>query len=462
MFGFGCIEPFSGLSKTGMAALGIFIGTIFAWLTISVDWPGCISMVAIIVFGVATYTQVFQWSLGSWVSTLCIFSFLLGAALESSGWTKRIAAWFITLPMAKQSPWKLIILFFTGALVLAAISPFPAYFVFSFVAKEIFVQAGYKKEDNFPKMMMMGLLVCVQIAQGMVQWTPWVIVPFTIANQVGGVAIPSVLKTFLFGGILGILIVAATIAAFRFILNPDVSKLTNVDTDKLLRDIQPMSLRKKLTVGIFIFTLILWTMPSILASAFPTFTVISTWGTAFPPLFGCMLLCLIRVDDEPLLDFKKAMSEKVSWSAIFLIMVTMLLATMLTQPEVGFNEFLSKYIGAAISGMPSWLLILIIIAASIIITNFVSNNVVAAVLSSVGMPLVLQLYPEIDLNVLAALIGVTASYAFATPSATACSALLASDEWFDTKTLFKWGAIVSGISIIFAYVIGYPLANAVF
>ena len=155
-----------------MAALGIFIGTIFAWLTISVDWPGCISMVAIIVFGVATYTQVFQWSLGSWVSTLCIFSFLLGAALESSGWTKRIAAWFITLPMAKQSPWKLIILFFTGALVLAAISPFPAYFVFSFVAKEIFVQAGYKKEDNFPKMMMMGLLVCVQIAQGMVQWTP--------------------------------------------------------------------------------------------------------------------------------------------------------------------------------------------------------------------------------------------------------------------------------------------------
>ena len=86
--------------------------------------------------------------------------------------------------------------------------------------------------------------------------------------------------------------------------------------------------------------------------------------------------------------------------------------------------------------MPSWLLILIIIAASIIITNFVSNNVVAAVLSSVGMPLVLQLYPEIDLNVLAALIGVTASYAFATPSATARSTLLASDEWFDTKTLF--------------------------
>ena len=59
---------------------------------------------------------------------------------------------------------------------------------------------------NFSPMMMMGLLVCVQIAQGMVQWTPWVIVPFTIANQVGGVAIPSVLKTFLFGGILGILI----------------------------------------------------------------------------------------------------------------------------------------------------------------------------------------------------------------------------------------------------------------
>ena len=383
MFGFGCIEPFSGLSKTGMAALGIFIGTIFAWLTISVDWPGCISMVAIL------HRRI---GFGGYKSVSGLFRFL-------------------------------------------------------FCCK-----------GNICS----GRLFCVQIAQGMVQWTPWVIVPFTIANQVGGVASPSVLKTFLFGGILGILIVAATIAAFRFILNPDVSKLTNVDTDKLLRDIQPMSLRKKLTVGIFIFTLILWTMPSILASAFPTFTVISTWGTAFPPLFGCMLLCLIRVDDEPLLDFKKAMSEKVSWSAIFLIMVTMLLATMLTQPEVGFNEFLSKYIGAAISGMPSWLLILIIIAASIIITNFVSNNVVAAVLSSVGMPLVLQLYPEIDLNVLAALIGVTASYAFATPSATACSALLASDEWFDTKTLFKWGAIVSGISIIFAYVIGYPLANAVF
>ncbi len=244
-------------------------------------------------------------------------------------------------------------------------------------------------------MMMMGLLVCVQIAQGMVQWTPWVIVPFTIANQVGGVASPSVLKTFLFGGILGILIVAATIAAFRFILNPDVSKLTNVDTDKLLRDIQPMFAKKKAHCWNFYFyinSLDYAKYPA--ASAFPTFTVISTWGTAFPPLFGCMLLCLIRVDDEPLLDFKKAMSEKVSWSAIFLIMVTMLLATMLTQPEVGFNEFLSKYIGAAISGMPSWLLILIIIAASIIITNFVSNNVVAAVLSSVGMPLVLQLYPE--------------------------------------------------------------------
>lgn len=36
---FRIITPFDGLSSSGMALIGIFIGILILWMKVSIDWP---------------------------------------------------------------------------------------------------------------------------------------------------------------------------------------------------------------------------------------------------------------------------------------------------------------------------------------------------------------------------------------------------------------------------------------
>ena len=52
MFGFRFLPPFGGLNEISMQVIGVFVGVIYGWITLSIGWPSILGLVA---FGLTDY-----------------------------------------------------------------------------------------------------------------------------------------------------------------------------------------------------------------------------------------------------------------------------------------------------------------------------------------------------------------------------------------------------------------------
>ena len=48
MFGVGQLPPFGQVTPLGMQILGIFVGVLYGWCTVSLIWPSLVGMVALL------------------------------------------------------------------------------------------------------------------------------------------------------------------------------------------------------------------------------------------------------------------------------------------------------------------------------------------------------------------------------------------------------------------------------
>ncbi len=55
LFGIGLIPPFGAITELGMKVLGVFIATIYGWMTLGLIWPSIFALVAL---GIADYVGI--------------------------------------------------------------------------------------------------------------------------------------------------------------------------------------------------------------------------------------------------------------------------------------------------------------------------------------------------------------------------------------------------------------------
>ena len=53
-FGFGFLPPFGQITEVGMKVLGAFLGAVYGWLFIALDWP---SLIALLALGISGYAN---------------------------------------------------------------------------------------------------------------------------------------------------------------------------------------------------------------------------------------------------------------------------------------------------------------------------------------------------------------------------------------------------------------------
>ena len=110
----------------------------------------------------------------------------------------------------------------------------------------------------------------------------------------------------LFRSPVGIAIIAGYILACRFILRPDVSKMREFDITKLQKENSQITPHQKGVLFAFAFALILLLIPGSLPSAWAVTKFFNGMGNASLMIICTVLFTLIKIDDQPLLDFNKA------------------------------------------------------------------------------------------------------------------------------------------------------------
>ena len=454
-----------GLSQSGMAVIGVFLGVLILWLTISIDWPSLLCILALGILPELSFKNLFMASFGSDTFVFLFCTFICTYALSTTNVIKKIALWFVSNKLAKKGPWWFITMFFFSVIFIGMfVSPSVLFVVLLPILEEIYRITKIEKGSKVGKVLMIGLAICVSISSGM---TPiahvFPILSFGIFQNITG-------QTINYGSYMaiaipvGIILTILMILVFRIILRPDVSVLKDVSLDEMKKELPKTSARDIVTLVIFGICVLLWVLPSIFQNvgdgAF--YKLFNGYGTAFPAIIGVVLLCIIWVDGKPLVNIKDACSKGVPFSSLIMCAGTLALGSAMTNDAIGLKSFLIDNLSSSLAGLAPFVLLIIFALWAAFQTNVSSNMVTATIVTTVAMPIMLAVGSVQYCAICASIIGMLSAFAFATPPSMPHIAIASSSDWANTKDMLIYGSIGALLSVILAVLVGYFMGLLVF
>ena len=71
------IGPVGGLSADAVAVIGVFLGSLFLWITVSIDWPSMITLLALGFIPSVGFSKTFSGAFGNSTVAFLLFTFAL-------------------------------------------------------------------------------------------------------------------------------------------------------------------------------------------------------------------------------------------------------------------------------------------------------------------------------------------------------------------------------------------------
>ena len=454
------LPPIEPLTPMGMKGVGIFLFTITWWATVGIGYPSVICVVLFALSEVMTPAEIFAASWGHWLVLFLLGCFGLSEGLRITGFSRRFALWFITRPFTAGRPWLMLAMFLLSCTLLGSVmSSTATCVVFMAIAEPMLQALGYEKGDRFAAMMMMGIawaatasLSMTPIAHaGNIMMMEW------LRRDFGYDA--SFVQWMSFGIPMGLLVLLTVLIVFRFVVRPDVSKISSMTTQYIREKavtMGVMKLEEKLALGIFLVVVALWMLPGVAKNMLPEFSAyLNRVGYAVPPLLGSCLLCIIPVKGKPLVGFHQWMVKSAPWGTISLCAAIMLIGKVIGNPETGIPEFLTRVFQPLASAVPFYIFLMLSVLWVVIQTNVMSNMVSMTLVYTIMVPVAVAAGVGNPLA-LGATIAAASNYAFSLPSATTTTAIVIGSGWVPVPFMARYGLImILPIVLLFTFIC-YP------
>lgn len=461
MLVFWFLPPLAPITVVGMRTIGVFIGTVLLLSICDPIWPVFFSFALLSQTGVMSLNEVLAASLGNWITTFIITSFVLTIALNKSGFTTRLTNYYMSRKFVSRGPWVftfsyLMICFIVGLFMeqLAAVAFFLP------LTKKILEELGYDKDDRYSNMLMMGTVFSVNISGAATPIShPLAFIGLGIYEEVVGES-ANLFAYMMYGIPVALVIFIIMCLFFRYAFKVDLSKFEKFSVKKILEQQQPADLKEKTVATIFFITAFLWISPGIFGLFLPATNPFMAFLNRFPVTFWSLiavsLLAIIRINDEPLINLKETLDHKLAWSVIIFVSIAILLGSAVSNPAVGLSDFITLYLTPVLNSIPSSAVVLFFAILTVVLTNFASNVTTITVFTGVALTFALS---GDTINPVAIVVTTTmcGSLAYIMPSSFATIAVLHSDEYSNSGTIMKFGTVMAIISAFCAAFIGYPL-----
>ena len=270
IIGFRFLPAPSGMTSSAMQVLGIFIGALILWLTLSIDWPSLLALAALVTVPELTMGSVLANSLGNSTVAFLLFTFMCTYAISKTSFVKRCAILFISSRIARRSPWCFLILYCASILVIGLVmSPSVVFVIYLPILRAICEELELRQDDRLANALMLGQLFSSAISCGM---TPiahvFPIMAIGFYQNATGTSV-SYIHYMAFAVPVGLLCFAAMLLLFRFVLRPDLSCVSRLDFDALKRSVTPADRREKATLIIFFLVVAMWVLPEFIEPILP-------------------------------------------------------------------------------------------------------------------------------------------------------------------------------------------------
>ena len=462
MIGSRFVPPFGGLSSEAIGVLGVFFGSLLMWITISIDWPSMITLMALGFIPTFGFSKTFSGAFGNTTVAFLIFTFMLVYPLSKTNFVRRCTVSFITNKIARKGPWYFVCFLFAAVTFMGLfVSPSVLFVAFMPFLEDIFQVLGVKKGGKTGNMIMMGTAFCISLSSGMTAighvWPTMAIGYYTAATgndvnqfQFMAMGIPT-----------GILLIILLILVFKFIYRPDdINEIKPENAMGLRGTVPKADTKEKIILGVVALTVFLWVGPSLIKGSFPElYKTINSWSTAMPPLLGCILLFITKVDGERILNFKEGVTKGILWGSILMTGAATWLGSCLTNADIGISDWLTASLSPLTAALPLTGMILFFMLWALLETNFSSNIVTTTVVSAVALS-VLTALPAgtVSVGSVVCMVGIAAAVSNMTPAGqSTINTVAIGSGWTTTKDMFIWGGIFALMALVVLTFFAYPL-----
>ena len=454
------IPSVNGLSSDAFGVIFIFIGVLLLWLTIGIDWPSLLCLFALGFIDKFGFNKVLSSSFGNSTFAFLLFTFVCTYALSKTSLIKRIALTFVNFKIAQKNSYLFIFFFLLATLILGLfISPSVLFVILLPILNEIISLLNIEKDDKISKVLMLGLGFTVSISSGM---TPIAHVFPILAINAANIEV----STFEYIAIAfpaGLVLFLLTYLVLILCIRPKKDGLNFENVANLKKSLQKLDKKDIITLVIFISVLVLWIVPSIFEFIYyPIYEFFNKYGTIMPPLLGTILLCVIRVEEKPLLEVGDAFKNGVPWASLIMCAATLALGEAIKSEDIGLITYLQTNLGNSLVSLSPIILLIIFALWAAIQTNLSSNMVTATLVGTVASTVIASTFSTLNLEATICIIGMLSSFAFATPPSMPHIAIISSSEILSTKEVFIYGLIIMLLSVLVALLISYPIGLLIF
>lgn len=460
------IGPVGGLSADAVAVVGVFLGSLLLWITVSIDWPSLITLLALGLIPSVGFSKTFSGAFGNSTVAFLVFTFALVYPLSQTNFVRRCTVYFITNPIARRGPWSFICFLLAAVTFMGLfVSPSVLFVAFMPFLEDIYRVLGVKKGGKTGNMMMMGTAFCISLSSGMTAighvWPTMAIGYYTAAtgNDVNQ------FQYMAMGIPIGVLLIVLLILVFRFLYRPDDLQDLRPDRAMDLRGTVPAAdLKEKIILATMALTVVLWVGPSLIQESLPeVYALINGWSTAMPPLLGCVILFVCKVDGARILNFREVTSKGILWGSILMTGAATWLGSCMTNNDIGISQWLTDTLSPVTVSLPVTGMILFFMAWAVVETNFSSNIVTTTVVSAVALS-VLTALPAgtVSVGAVVCMVGFAAAVCNMTPAGqSTINTVAIGSGWTTTTSMFVWGGVFALLAILVLTFIGYPIGALV-
>ena len=442
-----------GFTPEAIQILGIFIGAIILWLFVAIDWTSVMVLLALSMVPGIGISKVMSSSLGNNTIAFLIFSMILTYSLSSTGVLRRIALTFINSKWASKGPWHFLFMYLLAVLLIGSfIAPTVLFLLFYSLVQEIYTELDVKKGNRYAKLLMVGTAIVTSISCAM---TPiahtFPLMALGFYENETGIAI-SYFEYLKYGLPIGLLLFGILMGILYLFNRKHTGDFPEIKINsESLQNKTRITVPEIISSVVFLIVVCMWILIGINPSKVQTLKALSTTG---PAMIGICLLSLSCYKGKPIFNFSEAIVKGVSWKSIMLCSATLALGSFLTSPDFGITAFIGEKFAALLNGTSVHLIILLVVAMAIILTNLMSNIVTTTVVYNISMPVIVAMVASginISPELITIIIGLGASLAYATPPAIAHIAIAAGSEWANPKDMLKYGGIMTVISVIIVW-----------
>lgn len=448
-FFFGKVPPISPLTSYGMNVLGALIGVVYAWIFIDVIWPSMVGLLAIGLLDIMPINTLFNKGFGDSTVIMMMFIFVFSAVLDSNGVTKWISMWFVSRKCVQGKPWLLTFALLLAIAILGGLSSAtPACVIGWSLMYGMFKFCGYERLEGYPMMMIIGAVFASQLGMALIPFKSLPLVAISAYESLSGATVNYAIYMFAsFSSCL--LCLVAFILIGKFILRPDLSKLTGLDIKNLItEDEMKLSGVQKLLFVFLIALIVFMVLPGFLPRDWAITIFFKKIGNTGICVLLVALMSAIKIHGKTLCPWRSMVNDGVAWPIIFILAFVLPLSGPISDPKSGITDFMLEFLNPLFGTGSSIKFLICIGIVGVMLTQFINNTAISVAL----MPVV---YSYCTANGMLAeqpviLVTVASCLAFLTPAASSTAAMLHGNEWVTTKVIWKTAPllVVSALFIV--------------